>query len=115
MLLKMKGTCYIDPTVAVDSKRFDNEKSSTSWNTTRRSSTYSLAHSSGLLCRTQRVTSLGGQGSSGSTSYKIVRSSYRWDTSSVSGQVSGTLSSDNFRGTGPVSYTHLTLPTICSV
>ena len=104
MLLKMKGTCYIDPTVAVDSKRFDNKKSSSSgWNTVRRSSTYSTAHSAGLLCQTQRTTSLGGQGSPSTTSYSIVRSSYRWDTSSVSGQTSGTLSAD-FRGDGSNMY-----------
>ena len=102
MLLKMKGTCYIDPTVSVDSKRFDAGKTNTTnWATTRNSSSYSVGHTSGFLCQVNKATTTS-QGSS-TTTWTSVRSSYRWDTSSVSGQVSGTLSAD-FRGDATKMY-----------
>ena len=102
MLLNMKGTYYIDPTVSVDSKRFDVIKTNTtSWANARNSSSYSGSHSQANLAKASRITTSGQAGTT--TTYTVLRSSYRWDTSSVSGQASGTLS-DDFRGDGSKLY-----------
>ena len=102
MTLQMKRTCYIDPSIDYSEKRFEAvSTSSLGFSVARVSATYTSFQGLGIIARTERVTSSGQSGTT--TVYKLDRSSYRWDVSSVSDMASGTLTSE-FRGDGSGLY-----------
>ena len=102
MTLQMKGVTYIDPTLDYSEFRFDAESKFSTFSACRNSGSYNSAGVEGYLSQVKRTTS-SVQGGGTSISYSCARSSYRWNVSSVSGQVSGVLTTE-IRGNGSNLY-----------